>query len=106
MLFSTDVLIVMCFLTEIRGIFVRIAENKSDKFQNIKPIKGALYTPFGVVRTVQYCIAPKPPSDAGGGKNLRFLTEGENMKAYNKENIPLAKVLRKKYDPLGTKTVV
>ena len=47
----------------------------------------------------QFCTAPKPPSDEGGGKNLRFLTEGENMKEYNKANIPLAKDLRKNMTP-------
>ena len=36
----------------------------------------------------------EPPSDEGGGKTL-VLTEGENMKEYNKANIPLAKTLRK-----------
>jgi len=44
-------------------------------------------------------MTPKLPSDEGGGKNLWFLTEGENMKDYKKENIPLAKVLRKNMTP-------
>jgi very-short-patch-repair endonuclease len=39
-----------------------------------------------------------PPSDEGGGKTF-VLTEGENMKPYNKSNIPLAKALRKNMTP-------
>ncbi len=36
------------------------------------------------------------PSDEGGGP---LAVEGENMKPYNKKNIPLAKILRKNMTP-------
>ncbi len=53
---------------------------------------------FQLVEMTSTSLRPLPPSDEGGGKTL-VLTEGENMKEYNKANIPLAKTLRKNMTP-------
>ena len=58
-------------------------------------MESACFAVYANVRGYSVICKPKPPSDEGGG----FFPEGEKLKKYNKDNIPLAKNLRKNMTP-------